>query len=187
MKKVFTYLVTFIMAALVFYGGAGINLISYCCNLCSMEGIEAVTNGKCCDIHHHHHSDNHASHYDSYNCTAHHASESHTNHHDSHCCTSACDMHTDDDSANDMHDCCTFSDEHDSGNCCSLKRISFDWFANNLLKQEVDLSPVTMELFACCLPTISPILDTEKLAPEPHGPPIVLPRDYLSTLTVLLI
>jgi len=139
MKKVLTYLVTIVMAALVFYGGAGINLISYCCNICRMEGIDAVINDKCCDIHHH----------------------DHENH-----------------SAPDCED------------CCSLERICFDWCTQNSPEQEINLSPLTLELFSNSLLTISHfdnLTAGDKHAPASHGPPIALPRDYLSVLTVLLI
>ena len=136
MKKVFTYFATFVTAALVFYGGAGVNLVSYCCNLCRMEGIEAVAGDKCCDIHHHDHSD------------------------------------------------------HSSTDCCSFERISFDWVAHNLSEQDIDFSPFSMDVFMCdplIVSNFNTISIGKKLAPALHGPPIVLPRDYLSILTVLLI
>lgn len=55
MKKAFTYLFVMLVSALVFYGGAGVNVISYCCDQCRSAGIEAVSDHKCCEIHHHHH------------------------------------------------------------------------------------------------------------------------------------
>ena len=136
MKKVLTYLVMILMTVLVFYGGAGINLISYCCNICRMEGIAAVINDKCCDIHHHDHS------------------------------------------------------KHESTDCCNMERISFDWCSQNSPEQEIDLSPLTLDLFSGNLLTNShfDILTAgDKHLPASHGPPIALPRDYLSILTVLLI
>ena len=45
------------MAALVFYGGAGINVVSFCCNDCWAAGVEAIKNDKCCEIHGHDHHD----------------------------------------------------------------------------------------------------------------------------------
>lgn len=59
MKKTFIYLFVTVMSALIFYGGAGINVISYCCDMCRSAGIEEVSNHKCCGIHglHHEHQD----------------------------------------------------------------------------------------------------------------------------------
>jgi len=139
MKKINIYSVTILLIALVFYGGAGVNFISYCCNLCRHEGIEAVIKDKCCDIHHHHHDDH---------------------------------------------------DEHTSENCCSFERINFDWSAQNFSKQETDFSPVKQDIHSCNLLTLSfvDLIKTGKIHSHiPHGPPKVLPCDYLSILTVLLI
>ncbi|WP_459189374.1 hypothetical protein ACGE0T_04675 [Parabacteroides sp. APC149_11_2_Y6] len=55
MKNALTYLFVVFLAALVFYGGAGVNLVTYCCTDCSSEGVTALLESKCCDIHHHHH------------------------------------------------------------------------------------------------------------------------------------
>lgn len=55
MKKTLTYLFVMVMSALIFYGGAGINVISYCCDTCRTVGIEAVSDHKCCEIHEHNH------------------------------------------------------------------------------------------------------------------------------------
>lgn len=59
MKKAFIYLFVLVMSALIFYGGAGINVISYCCDMCRSAGIEEVSNHKCCGIHglHHEHQE----------------------------------------------------------------------------------------------------------------------------------
>ena len=53
MKKVFTYLVVYIISVLVFYGGSGINIASFCCNSCQSEGISGIAEGICCEIHCH--------------------------------------------------------------------------------------------------------------------------------------
>lgn len=55
MKKKVATLLVFMLAALVFYGGAGVNIISYCCNHCRVAGIEAVIESSCCEIHNHSH------------------------------------------------------------------------------------------------------------------------------------
>ncbi len=54
-----TYLLTTTLVLLIFYGGAGVNLMSYCCNDCRSAGIEVVMNSKCCDIHQHNHCEDH--------------------------------------------------------------------------------------------------------------------------------
>jgi hypothetical protein len=51
MKKIFTYLFALILSVLVFYGGAGINVVSYCCDTCRAAGIEAVSKHTCCEAH----------------------------------------------------------------------------------------------------------------------------------------
>lgn len=55
MKKNATYSLLLFLAFLIFYGGGGVNLITYCCNDCHSEGVEAVVKGKCCEIHNHTH------------------------------------------------------------------------------------------------------------------------------------
>ena len=50
MKNALTYLFVVFLAALVFYGGAGVNLVTYCCTDCSSEGVTALLESKCCDI-----------------------------------------------------------------------------------------------------------------------------------------
>lgn len=55
MKNTVTYLFIVFLAALVFYGGAGVNLITYCCGDCRTEGVTALLDNKCCEIHEHEH------------------------------------------------------------------------------------------------------------------------------------
>lgn len=57
MKRVLTYSFIILMAALVFYGGAGINVYSFCCDECRDAGMEVLTGDKCCEIHGHHHDE----------------------------------------------------------------------------------------------------------------------------------
>ena len=138
------------MAVLVFYGGAGINIISYCCNECRSKGIEALQNHQCCEIHHQHNNIN---------------------------------------LDNDENEYYVFNDDHSFGDC-NLERIHFDWSLSKLSKQEKDFSPEYFTLITCNLfyDSLSDHISSgENFTPGPHGPPIVLPRDYLSILTVLLI
>ncbi|MCC8132235.1 MAG: hypothetical protein LIP04_00625 [Tannerellaceae bacterium] len=63
MKKACTYAILTLLALLITYGGAGVNLISYCCDECRSEGIEVIVVDKCCEIHDHHHADGHDHHH----------------------------------------------------------------------------------------------------------------------------
>ena len=170
MKKIFTYPVTLMMAALIFYGGAGVNLILYCCNLCRSEGLEAVSNDKCCEIHHHHHAGNHQI------------------HHASGCCEHESNACTEENHIDRIQDYCDLQDDQSTGECCSFERISFDWSVQS--KQETCFSPLTFDLFSCNLSVFTSVdlrLSNKILSQIPHGPPIIFPRDYLSILTALLI
>ena len=55
MKRLLVYTLLVFLASLVFYGGSGVNLVSYCCGHCEEEGVEALLEDKCCDIHEHAH------------------------------------------------------------------------------------------------------------------------------------
>ena len=56
MKRLVAYPLLVLLASLIFYGGAGVNFVSYCCVDCEDEGVEALLEDKCCDIHEHDHS-----------------------------------------------------------------------------------------------------------------------------------
>lgn len=58
MKRLFTTLLIGMMAALVFYGGAGVNVASYCCDDCRSQGVEVLVGDMCCDVHEHEHAAN---------------------------------------------------------------------------------------------------------------------------------
>ena len=53
--KTLTNIFAILMATLVFYGGAGINVISYCCKDCRSIGLDVLLVDKCCEIHNHNH------------------------------------------------------------------------------------------------------------------------------------
>ena len=57
MKKICTYTIVYLMSTLIFYGGSGINIASFCCNSCQSEGITGIVEGACCDIHCHDYED----------------------------------------------------------------------------------------------------------------------------------
>ncbi|MDL2255942.1 hypothetical protein LJC44_03535 [Parabacteroides sp. OttesenSCG-928-G06] len=159
MKKVFTYALVVLMASLVFYGGAGINIVSFCCSDCKAAGLEAVTTDKCCEIHEHEHS--HGNGY------------SHTHSHDQH-------HHPATEPATDPS-------AHAEEDCCNMQRIDFDWDFEQIAKQNPD--PVIIDLFVMdhhSIQTISiPFVDKME-AVMPHSPPLP-PGTYLSLLTTLLI
>ena len=156
------------MAVLVFYGGAGINVISYCCKECRSAGVEALLNDKCCEIHNHSHA-----HVEG-NCSE----SSHPAHTENNCCDSG---HPD--LYNSLCD-------HSSGDNCNMERIDFDWNSQNADELQIDLSPIAHDLFSNNLfnnPPTHLSFICENNTVMPNGPPLVLPRDYLSVLTVLLI
>ena len=53
MKKAVTYLFIVFLASLIFYGGAGVNFITYCCGDCRTEGVAVLLNDNCCEVHGH--------------------------------------------------------------------------------------------------------------------------------------
>jgi len=154
MKRLFTYSMAITMAALVLYGGSGLNVMNFCCNNCRAAGMLAVAGMT-------HHTDGHENH-DS--CCEGHAGES---------ATSACSNH---------------ANRSDKG-CCSFKHISFDWNLHNTPKLVTDQFPVSIDMFANELggSYICFSLSGEHKGIMPDGPPLFIPRDYLSLLTVLLI
>ena len=160
------------MVVLVFYGGAGVNIIFYCCNECQSEGLNALKNNKCCDIHHHPHD----------NPVAHNAISG--------CCDDRCNHHDPEDLSDTEHAYSCICDLHTCNDLCSLERIDFDWNFNHSSNFEEDLFPDAFTFIPDNLfyfPSHPFVLPVEGLTSSPHGPPIVLPQDYLSTLTVLLI
>ena len=181
MKKTFTNIVVVFMAVLVFYGGAGVNIISYCCNECRSAGIEALINDKCCEIHHHNHDD-----YDKHNHSLHsHDALASSN---SNCSHTA---HTEDNCCEPGHiESHNSRSEHSSGDSCNMERIDFDWSFQNIAELTFELSPDVYELFSNNIFISSseqiPLIG-EINTVLPNGPPLVLPRDYLSVLTILLI
>lgn len=47
--KNFSILLTLVLAALIAYGGAGVNYVTYCCSHCQSVGIERMIEKKCCE------------------------------------------------------------------------------------------------------------------------------------------
>ena len=197
MKKTFTYILSIFMAVLVFYGGAGINVISYCCKECRSAGIEALLNDKCCDIHHHNHTKTNHKHESSTSCRNHIAHAG-----DSQCMDSSRHaenlLHSGNSCCNTESSCCdsehakshNSDTNHSSGDNCNMERIDFDWSFQNADELKIDLSPDVHDLFSTSLfnntSAYLPFI-CENNTVMSNGPPLVLSRDYLSVLTVLLI
>lgn len=57
MKRITTYCLLIFLASLIFYGGAGVNLVSYCCSCCEKFGVEALMDAGCCKMHNHSHAE----------------------------------------------------------------------------------------------------------------------------------
>ena len=57
MKRFLTYIISIFIASLVFYGGAGVNLVSYCCSCCEKHGIESLMESRCCKMRAHQHAE----------------------------------------------------------------------------------------------------------------------------------
>jgi hypothetical protein len=55
MIKRLKYIVVYFFAAYFIVAGAGFNVVSYCCEPCAAEGIEAVATNSCFAVHHHNH------------------------------------------------------------------------------------------------------------------------------------
>lgn len=52
MKKVFRIFLAVLLASVVTYSGLGVNVYFFCCDDCSSEGISAIIDHKCCEVHH---------------------------------------------------------------------------------------------------------------------------------------
>lgn len=66
MQRSLFILLGIFLAALIVYGGSGVNTYFYCCGDCRTEGPDAVTEYKCCEIHYHH--DSTIIHHEDYEC-----------------------------------------------------------------------------------------------------------------------
>ncbi|MCD7936033.1 MAG: hypothetical protein LUG98_04165 [Tannerellaceae bacterium] len=162
------YMFAFLLASLIFYGGAGVNLMSYCCGDCRTAGVAVVLSDKCCEIHDHHHGEA-ATH------------EPGNSHHHAH---TGCHHHTDGHQAEEAcaeHLCET--------NCCDMERLSFEW--ENSTSSVQQPLPVEMDLSVFGLPSMTLLTSLEleqDRQVEEYSPPLkVCPRVYLSILTTLLI
>ncbi|MDD3788759.1 MAG: hypothetical protein PHO94_08685 [Petrimonas sp.] len=71
MKKALNTFIALLLASVVAYGGSGVNVYFFCCDECSSEGISAIIDHKCCEVHHHHHLGGLITHYDDHQCMQH--------------------------------------------------------------------------------------------------------------------
>jgi hypothetical protein len=166
MRKILTYPFVFVLAALVFYIGAGVNVVSYCCDNCKSIGIDAVLVNNCCS---HNETNSESRDHSKHACN-----------HDSDCddLTSHSDNHSD-----------KYSDNHSDKKCCILERVSFDWDLHHDAKPVANLSTLVLDLVSDCsddflflrFPVISMV------GVLPNAPPLFSARDYLAFISVLLI
>ena len=163
------------MSVLVFYGGAGINILSYCCNECSMVGVEAMKKEKCFVVHNQDKNHN----YDAL-CS------SRQEHKNNNCCESKHQKPEDYDDSKSLSYCHNI----DSNDFCSVERFIFDWTVQSSSEHEIDLSPQALDVLPYNLFDISYIhlpVTCNNNTVMSNGPPSVYPREYLSIITVLLI
>lgn len=53
MNKLIKHSVSLLLAIFFVFAGSGMNIIQYCCNICSEHGIEEVAEKSCSSFHHH--------------------------------------------------------------------------------------------------------------------------------------
>lgn len=52
MKKYLSNIVALILATFFFFSGSGLNIVKYCCDICSEHGIQEVAANSCSSFHH---------------------------------------------------------------------------------------------------------------------------------------
>jgi len=175
MKRICTYTAVFFLAAILLYGGAGLNVIHFCCDGCRISGTPLMTAKAdvCAEDSHLH----------SHDCCG----------HETNCCDSEAAVADDatvagDATAAGVIACCSHND-HSGADCCSFERISFDLFSQHAPKLISDPSSLCIDLFTCDLYRSSFLScnSCEVINDLPNGPPLPAPRDYLSLLSILLI
>jgi len=189
MKKIVRNIMALMMAALVLYGGAGVNVVSYCCNDCRNAGIEALLTGKGCAIHNHQLNDepdnnqhntraNNNQHNAKANNNQHNAEPNNNPQKAGDCCHSTAAV-----ADNDLN--CRLPEK-----CCKVELLTFDWNSQTTAKTAINIVP---DVF-CLLPykvvnlaDLTLLFTSEVKASLLNPPPPVCPRDYLLTLAVLLI
>jgi hypothetical protein len=53
MKKLISNIVALVLAIFFFFSGSGLNIVKYCCDICSEHGIQEVAANSCESLHHH--------------------------------------------------------------------------------------------------------------------------------------
>ena len=73
------YIFVYLFASYFLMAGAGYNVVSYCCQLCAEEGIEAVATNSCSNVHKHTHNKQKTTQQDDLTCTdlSHHSENCH--------------------------------------------------------------------------------------------------------------
>lgn len=148
-----------LLTLLVVYGGAGVNLFTFCCNDCRSEGLTVILNESCYDVHEHHHAI---------------ALEQQGG---SSCVQSCCASHSDQPLADG---------EEES---CDINRINTQWERAYTLDFDLSPIVLTLPPYLVAQFSGLEEPKVERLCTThcDHGPPVQTPRSYLSLLTTLLI
>lgn len=202
-KKILTSILALWMAVLVVYGGAGVNILSFCCHECRSMGVEAILLAQYRKVHDHQApafcggSGQEEDSSQAGGCGQERRVEvvsgggqgmepiKHGG-----CCAGSVGASGEKEAMRDFSgDAGREACDADNGGC-GMTRIDFDWNAQNTAELEINLSPVALnllhrELFVDALMYIP--LIRQPVVVMSNGPPADTPRDYLSTLTVLLI
>ncbi|MGL4852648.1 MAG: hypothetical protein ACRC3Z_08405 [Phocaeicola sp.] len=159
MKLLIRNTIVILLTLLVTYGGAGINLFTYCCNDCRTGGVSVILEEKCCDVHEHSH-------------TSQTKAQAHT------ACGSSCRI---------AHPEPMLQSPEEEA--CDISRIDTQWEYAQVSPIELEPMAMTLPPFlvAQLMTLVEPPVERLCTTNCDHGPPVQPPRTYLSRLTTLLI
>ncbi|MGL5273094.1 MAG: hypothetical protein ACRC8J_06385 [Phocaeicola sp.] len=160
MKLLIRNTITILLTLLVAYGGAGVNLLTYCCNDCRSEGLSIILEEKCHDVHGHSTSDAIAQSKSQPSC-------------EMNCCKSQ--------EENSMQ-----STDEES---CDINRIDTKWEIAHNIQFDLDPLTINLPPFLTAqqITLEDPTVEKINSVYCNHGPPVHSPRTYLALLTTLLI
>lgn len=159
MKLLIKNTLTILLTLLVIYGGAGVNLFTYCCNDCRNEGLSVILEEKCCDVHEHYHPSGMEPHA--------HAT----------CGTSCRAPQTDHSLRN--------ADEEN----CDIYRINTQWEIAYNVEFDLEPTSTLLPSYLIAQLANLDEPEVKRICHNHcgHGPPVQPPRSYLALLTTLLI
>ncbi|MGL5937309.1 MAG: hypothetical protein ACRCY5_01100 [Phocaeicola sp.] len=157
MKVVIRNSLVILLTLLVTYGGAGVNLFTYCCNDCRSEGVSAILEEKCFDVHE-------SSHAESDDLHAH--------------CGESCQALEWEETLQDRGEAsCNINRIDTHWEVSQLSSMA-------LVPILLTLPPFFTTQQACL---VKPVVEKICTTHCNNGPPVQPPRSYLSLLTTLLI